>query len=365
MINIFSFFSGLGLLDLGFEVEEEYKVTFVNEIEEKFMDAYKHSRRVLEHEAPEYGYHNCSIEEFLNGEKYTYLQDKINQSRNGDNIVGFIGGPPCPDFSVGGKNQGKDGENGKLSLSYINVIKAHQPDFFIFENVKGLIRTKKHQKFYAELKETLRAENYVLCDRMLNSLEFGVPQDRERIILFGIKKEMVGNADNIQLNWEDVLKFNDVKNNVKNWPQKDTFIEDRVMEMPQELLDYSELTVEHWFRKNDVMNHCNSSLHFNPKSSKFTVIEEGDDSKKSFKRLHRWRYSPTAAYGNNEVHLHPYKARRLSVAEVLAIQSMPKEFQLPNDITLSAAFKTLGNGVPFLMAKGIAKVVKQFLGENL
>ncbi len=43
-----------------------------------------------------------------------------------------------------------------------------------------------------------------------------------------------------------------------------------------------------------------------------------------YKRLHRWRYSPTACYGNNEVHLHPYKPRRISVAEALAIQSLPQ-----------------------------------------
>jgi len=76
-------------------------------------------------------------------------------------------------------------------------------------------------------------------------------------------------------------------------------------------------------------------------------IDEGDDSKKSYKRLHRWRYSPTVAYGNNEVHLHPYKTRRLSAAESMALQSLPKEFCLPPDMSLSDKFKTIGNGVPF------------------
>ncbi|MBE9201384.1 DNA cytosine methyltransferase [Nodularia sp. LEGE 06071] len=57
---------------------------------------------------------------------------------------------------------------------------------------------------------------------------------------------------------------------------------------------------------------------------RFTAIDEGDVSNKSFKRPHRWRYSPTACYGNNEVHLHPYQVRRISVAEALAIQSLPK-----------------------------------------
>ncbi len=102
-------------------------------------------------------------------------------------------------------------------------------------------------------------------------------------------------------------------------------------------------------------------LHQRLGLAKFLVIPEGDDSKKSYKRLHRWRPSPTAAYGNNEVHLHPFKARRLSVAEALAIQSLPKEFVLPPDITLSNAFKTVGNGVPFEASKGIAETILDFL----
>ncbi|EMS7679204.1 DNA cytosine methyltransferase, partial [Vibrio vulnificus] len=91
------------------------------------------------------------------------------------------------------------------------------------------------------------------------------------------------------------------------------------------------------------------------------TIQEGDDSKKSFKRLHRFRYSPTAAYGNNEVHLHPYKSRRLSAAEALAIQSLPKEFQLPPKMTLSDMFKTIGNGVPYLASEALAKTIRTYL----
>lgn len=94
---------------------------------------------------------------------------------------------------------------------------------------------------------------------------------------------------------------------------------------------------------------------------KFMEISEGDDKKKSYKRLHRWRYSPTAAYGNNEVHLHPYKSRRISAAEALAIQSLPKEYTIPNDITLTNMFKAIGNGVPYLAAKGIALNIYDYI----
>ena len=126
------------------------------------------------------------------------------------------------------------------------------------------------------------------------------------------------------------------------------------------------LTVQHWFTLNNVENHPNSKHCFIPRAglAKFEVISEGDDGKKSYKRLHRWRYSPTAAYGNNEVHLHPFKPRRLTVAEALAIQSLPANFELPSTMTLSNMFKTIGNGVPYLAALGLAKSILNHIGEH-
>lgn len=127
-----------------------------------------------------------------------------------------------------------------------------------------------------------------------------------------------------------------------------------------------ELTVEYWWEKNDVLHHPNSNMFFQPRAGlyRFQSKDEGDDEKKCYKRLHRWRYSPTAAYGNNEVHIHPYKPRRISVAEALAIQSLPKEFELPTKITLTDAFKTIGNGVPFMASLGIAKNIIDYINDN-
>lgn len=77
------------------------------------------------------------------------------------------------------------------------------------------------------------------------------------------------------------------------------------------------LMIEHWFEKNRVTEHPNASHCFTPRAGliRFQTLDEGDDSRKSYKRLHRFRYLPTACYGNNEVHFHPYKARRISMAE--------------------------------------------------
>jgi DNA (cytosine-5)-methyltransferase 1 len=106
---------------------------------------------------------------------------------------------------------------------------------------------------------------------------------------------------------------------------------------------------------------ANGGEYFTPYSNKFKEVEEGDVSGKSFKRLHRFRFSPTAWYGNQEVFLHPWKARRLSVREALRIQSVPDEYVLPEDLSLSAKFKLICNGVPCEMAHHLAGAVRLFL----
>jgi DNA (cytosine-5)-methyltransferase 1 len=104
---------------------------------------------------------------------------------------------------------------------------------------------------------------------------------------------------------------------------------------------------------------------FIPHSPKFKEVQEGDVSRKSFKRLHRYRFSPTAWYGNQEVHLHPWKPRRLSVREALRIQSVPDEYVLPEDMTLSAKFKMICNGVPCVMGFHLANAIQQFLKRGI
>ena len=369
-LKIFSFFSGCGFLDLGFE-KSGYEIVLVNEFFMPFLDAYKYARAGMGIPEPTFGHWNTDINCFFTANKSS-LTNYIKDARSDGSLVGFIGGPPCPDFSVAGKNKGKEGENGKLSRSYADLIIATKPDFFLFENVKGLWRTARHREFFEELKGDFIKAGYVLTNRLTNSLEYGVPQDRDRILLIGIKKKLLHetcyNTENEIINspWTKHQTFDLDKVKSLPWPVTTKFGEDS--EAPQDIPEeYLRLTVQHWFDQNDVEHHANCNDYFTPRSGieRMLSVEEGDVSKKSYKRLHRWRYSPTVAYGNNEVHLHPTKARRLSAAEALALQSLPKEFVLPSDMTLSNKFKTVGNGVPFLLAKGIADTLSEYLRKNL
>jgi DNA (cytosine-5)-methyltransferase 1 len=354
---IFSFFSGAGFLDLGFE-KAGYEIGYVNEIHKPFLDAYKYARQKMGTPQPLHGYFEGDIECCLTGEEAKHLGTFVSDTKKNQQLVGFIGGPPCPDFSVGGKNRGQHGENGNLSQIYIDLICKQKPDFFVFENVKGLYRTAKHRQFFDGLKSQLAQAGYSCAERLINAIEYGAPQDRERIILFGVIQPQAKKSI-AKFNWLSHTLYPEALS--YPWPDSQPIAVSR----PQPLQILLELTIQYWFEKNDVGHHPNALHQFKPRAglAKFETVYEGDDSKKSYKRLHRWRYSPTAAYGNNEVHIHPYLPRRISVAEALAIQSLPREFELPADMTLSNMFKTVGNGVPFLAAQGLALTILDFLKE--
>ncbi|OUL29738.1 modification methylase NmeDIP [Nostoc sp. T09] len=373
---IFSFFAGSGFLDLGFE-SSGFNIVYVSEIFSPFITAYRYSREILNLPLPEYGYHEAEaadVTKLLKGKQAQRLWELVQDCRK-SNIIGFIGGPPCPDFSIGGKNQGYLGDNGKLSASYIELICRNLPDFFLFENVKGLWRTKKHRLFFDSLKQQLKQADYILTERLINSIEYGVPQDRQRIILLGFHNRLIkeigikiGSEILLPENlfpWGNHILYPQEKVFAYPWRKCEPFQENSVIPCPEDIPQ--ELTVEYWFRKNDVSQHPNAEQYFQPRAGirKFASVDEGDDSKKSFKRLHRWRYSPTACYGNNEVHLHPYKVRRISVAEALAIQSLPVNFILPENMSLTNMFKTIGNGVPYLASKALAQSILNFLATGI
>ena len=372
-MNIFSFFSGAGFLDLGFELQGNFNVVFVNEFHQAFNYVYQYAREHMGINPPMYGHHVENILHYLDGEHPEMLEELarlVDESKH-NQLTGFIGGPPCPDFSVAGRNRGQEGENGRLSGTYCDLICETHPDFFVFENVKGLYRTARHRAFFEELKQRFVEHGYYLTEQLINALEYGAPQDRDRIILIGFSQETVEELhlpvqehNLLDFPWEEhkIYNLEDVK--ALPWPVTNPYQENVPTVMPDGIIE--ELTVMHWWQQNDVENHPNANMYFQPRAGliRFQTKDEGDMERKCYKRLHRWRYSPTAAYGNNEVHIHPYLPRRISAAEALAIQSLPANFILPPDLTLTDAFKTIGNGVPFVAANGIAASISDYIQNH-
>lgn len=357
-IPLLSFFTGGGFLDLGFE-EAGFQTVWSNEFNEDIADMYEHGITALRWKTDPL----APMARISSRKSITDLdaKDVIEEAFKGrkPKYFGVIGGPPCPDFSIGGKNRGHKGDHGKLSQSYIDMICALQPSFFLMENVPGLIRTAKHRQFLERLRKQLHDAGYATDLKILNALEYGVPQDRERVFMIGLssdtlrrklKRKELPQEDG----WFPYPKKSHPEARDLPWPRSSKFglHPPRPDGLPEELLLYPLLA------SNPPPSELpNGTEGFVAYSGKFKMVAEGDVSKKSFKRLHRYRYSPTACYGNNEVHLHPWEPRRLTIRESLRIQTIPDTYILPGGKPLSIKFKMIGNGVPMRLAESIAQSI--------
>ena len=97
-----------------------------------------------------------------------------------DEIDGVIGGPPCQPFSVGGNQKGIEDSRDGFPL-FIDAVKKLKPKVFMFENVRGLLYSNRG---YFELVVTeLQKLGYIIDYKLLNAVNFGVPQNRERLFV--------------------------------------------------------------------------------------------------------------------------------------------------------------------------------------
>ena len=367
-IPLLSFFTGGGFLDLGFE-QAGFDIVWTNEIDSTIAEMYKYGmsgwRKSADGAQSDAAISNCNSITNLHPEEV-----RVEAFGNTEPpIFGVIGGPPCSDFSVGGRNGGAEGEHGQLTQVFVDLVCGIRPAFFVMENVPGLYKTKKHHKFLTSIINQLEHADigYLTTTRILSSLEFGVPQDRERLFVIGLSSSLVERLIGVRPiqgneNWFPWPSPTYPGAKDLPWPGENPF----GTEPPRPEGVPLELTVYPLLNSSPAPTSLSNGLEaFNPHSSKFWKIPEGNCSGKSFKRLHRYKYSPTAWYGNNEVHLHPWEPRRLSVREALRIQTVPDTYVLPEQFSLSSKFRMICNGVPCRLAEWTAEALSNFLAGVL
>ena len=98
----------------------------------------------------------------------------------------YVAGFPCQSFSVAGKRKGFDDTRGTLFFDLLQYIKLQRPKYFILENVKGLLRHDKGNTLETILK-SLEALKYDIHYKVLNTKDYGIPQNRERIFIVGFR----------------------------------------------------------------------------------------------------------------------------------------------------------------------------------
>ena len=121
---------------------------------------------------------------------YDFTNDEIKNFAKKNNVVGIIGGPPCQGFSMVGKREASD-ERNTLYLQYVRFVEQIKPEFFILENVKGLLTLEKGY-FKKEIIERFSELGYNVTYKVLRACDYGVPQKRERVFFVGLKKDVFG-----------------------------------------------------------------------------------------------------------------------------------------------------------------------------
>jgi len=363
-IPILSFYSGGGFMDMGFE-KAGFEIVWTNEVDEVFIKLHEAGitswRKARGNGMRAEIFNKQSI---IKVDSKKIIEEAFPTGKPKD--FGIIGGPPCQDFSMNGKLEGFQGERGKLTVVFFNRILDLLPTFFVMENVTGLIKNSSTKIFLDEFLENVKVKYYI-NQRILNALEFGVPQFRERVFFVGFRKDKI-DEDIVIKSFGEWFPF-PVNRQYRGaftkykWPQSVSFGMKLVkpIDLPLELCIESCLVSQ-----KDMKKTPNAKEYFKLyiAKNKLNSIAEGETNRPSFKRLHRYKYSPTACYGNNEVHLHPYEHRRLSVRETLRIQGVEDSYVLPPDLPLTKKFKMIGNGVPVPLAEAVADAVKDFIEVN-
>lgn len=170
-LNIMDLFAGVGGLTYGFSKNPAFKIIAANEIERDISKAY-----TLNH--PDVAMLNCDIG--------SITEEVLNQTLNGTSIDIIVGGPPCQSYSTLGKRRMDDRAN--LFLQYKRILSLIKPTAFVFENVVGIL-SMDGGRLFKNVQSEFEELGYSLKYKVLNAVDYGVPQLRERVILVGFLGE--------------------------------------------------------------------------------------------------------------------------------------------------------------------------------
>lgn len=255
--------------------------------------------------------------------------------------IAVIGGPPCQGFSRANSASLASDPRNKLPKLYVDIVQtlqqAYTVEFFVFENVLG-IRDKKHLDTFNALKTDLKALRFDVTEQELCAVDFGVPQNRRRIILSGLR---FGQGYG-EIKPRKRAGFKTVREAIGNLAPPKYF--QRGLN-PEEFPEHP----NHWTMQ--------------PKSARFSNPEAyTSEGRRSFKRLKWEEASPTIAFGHREIHVHPNGRRRLSIYEALLLQGFPPSFVLEGNLSEQVA--QVSNAVPPPLARSVANAVKLALRET-
>lgn len=296
----------------------------------------------------------------------------------------IIGGPPCQAYSLLGRH-GIDWDKdirASLYVQYGKFLEEFKPKVFVFENVPGMTSAKGGH-YFEDLKKYFEKLGYTTDHQTLNAKDYGVLQDRKRVIIIGWKKSLKFSYPELEKITHGFTTKNIFSDLAPLTPGK-SIQKAKYKKVSNEYLEKFELRngidfyTQHICRphnENDLKIYKLAIENFQKnKRIKYTDIPKELQTQKNtgsfldrFKVVNGKGISHTvvahiAKDGHYYIHPSKRQCRSISVREAARIQSFPDDFYFEGSRT--AAFRQIGNAVPPLMANAIAKAIKKQLPQS-
>lgn len=255
----------------------------------------------------------------------------------------IIGGPPCQPFSIAGKRQGKRDIRADLIGHFIRIVDELRPSAFMLENVPNLAAISGGE-FLVEVKAELRALGYTVDHTVVSAADYGVPQNRKRLVVLGVKGRKA-------------VRFPAPTHGTAEQPHLSS--SGAIDDLP----DAGE------FGETGIFNH-EPTAHSADMVCRLSTLAPGKRERGSFHdRLHPERPSYTLRAGSgNFSPLRPihYKHHRvITVRESARLQGFSDDFRWPDRIPRLQQYRQVGNAVPPPMAHAFAECLADQMGWRL
>ncbi|MCL8007896.1 DNA cytosine methyltransferase [Gelidibacter japonicus] len=320
------------------------------------------------------------------------VSDKGLRGLTGDKKVNLIiGGPPCQAYSVAGraqdKNSMKDDYRNYLFESFIKVVDAFQPEVFVFENVPGMLSAAPGDKLVTErIFESFSQHGYLiktpsnLKKAVQTASDFGVPQKRNRVIIIGIRNDVLSDNFNLQTIYDEINKLK--SSNIKT-------VKDAIGDLPvfkptsnteklngrkhsykavDTSLEYDDNLWPRFQNERDIkifrewVFHDMNKKPMEEKIDFYNRLLGKNSNHAKYRNLEWDKPSQTIVahlYKDGLMFIHPdgEQARSITVKEAALLQSFPNDFEFIEK--MGNNYKMIGNAVPPLMAKKIAIAISE------
>ena len=329
---------------------------------------------------------NSVINTEISKETLPDIFKKIDSELGKNKIDLIIGGPPCQAYSVAGrarKDMSDDPRN-FLYKYYVEFLIKYQPKMFVFENVLGIL-SAKNGDFLNDIFKAVREAGYELAtppNKYLNAKDFGVLQDRKRVIIIGWKKELNLSYPEFETkeNNFEILKdlFSDLKplKNGQGTLNAISYAKPITAYLEQaKIRNGLDFITQHIARPNNendleiyriAVNEWNEGKRLNYAHLPERLIKHSNTKSftNRFQVVNGQGVSHTvvahiAMDGHYYIHPDKKQNRSITVREAARIQSFPDDYFFEGSRT--AAFKQIGNAVPPLMAEKIAEKIKEMI----